>query len=36
MGSFAIVQPEFAKLILDKLGLEINKELKNSVSAKTA
>lgn len=36
MGSFAIVQPEFAKLILDKLGLEINKELKKSVSAKTA
>lgn len=36
MGTFAIVEPEYADLIINKLGLDIGREQRNAIEAKTA
>lgn len=36
MGNFAIVEPKFADLIINELGLDIGREQRNAIEAKTA
>lgn len=36
MGNFAIVEPEYADLVIDRLGLDIGREQINKIGAETA